>query len=36
MSKNRTSRFMPEIVAVSIEPGILIGPFYANLFTDNK
>ena len=36
MSKNRTSRFMPVIVAVSIVTGILIGTFYANHFSGNK
>lgn len=36
MSKNRTSRFMPVIVAVSIVAGILIGTFYANHFSGNK
>ena len=36
MSKHRTSRFMPVIVAVSIVAGILIGTFYANHFSGNK
>lgn len=36
MSKNRTSRFMPVIVAVSIVAGILIGTFYANHFSGNR
>mgnify|MGYP000816034909 CR=1 FL=1 len=36
MSKNRTSRFIPVIVAVSIVAGILIGTFYANHFSGNK
>ena len=36
MSKNRTSRFMPVIVAVSIVTGILIGTFYANHFSGNR
>ncbi|MDE5678222.1 S41 family peptidase [Phocaeicola sp.] len=36
MSKNRTSRFMPVIVAASIVAGILIGTFYANHFSGNK
>ena len=36
MSKNRTSRFMPVIVAVSIVTGILIGTFYAYHFSGNK
>ena len=33
MSKNRTSRFIPIIIAVSIVAGILIGTFYANHFS---
>lgn len=36
MSKNRTSRFMPIIIAVSIVAGILIGTFYANHFSGNR
>ena len=36
MSKNRTSRFMPVIVAVSIVAGILIGTCYANHVSGNK
>lgn len=36
MSKNRTSRFMPVIIAVSIVAGILIGTFYANHFSGNR
>ena len=36
MSKNRTSRFIPVIVAISIVAGILIGTFYANHFSGNK
>ena len=36
MSKNRTSRFIPIIIAVSIVAGILIGTFYANHFSGNR
>ncbi|WP_455673596.1 S41 family peptidase [Phocaeicola sp.] len=36
MSKNRTSRFIPVIIAVSIVAGILIGTFYANHFSGNR
>lgn len=36
MSNNRTSRFTPIIIAVSIVVGILIGTFYANHFTGNR
>lgn len=36
MSNNRSSRFTPIIIAVSIVVGILIGTFYANHFTGNR
>lgn len=36
MSQNKTSRFIPVIVAVSIVAGILIGTFYANHFSGNR
>ena len=36
MSKNRTSRFIPIIIAISIVTGILIGTFYANHFSGNR
>lgn len=32
MSKNRTSRFIPIIIAVSIVAGILIGTFTLTIF----
>ena len=36
MSTNRSSRFIPIIIAVSIVFGILIGTFYANHFSGNR
>ena len=33
---NKTSRFIPVIIAVSIVVGILIGTFYANHFSGNR
>lgn len=36
MSKNRTSRFMPVIVAVSIVAGILIGTFTPTTFQETN
>ena len=36
MSQNRSSRFIPLIVAISVVAGILIGSFYANHFAGNK
>ena len=36
MSKNRTSRFIPIIIAVRIVAGILIGTFYSNHFSGNR
>ena len=36
MSNNKSSRFTPFIIALSIVAGILIGTFYANHFTGNK
>lgn len=36
MSTNKSSRFTPFIIAVSIVLGILIGTFYANHFTGSK
>lgn len=36
MSQNRSSRFMPLVVAFSVVLGILIGNFYANHFSGNR
>ncbi|MEG1580434.1 MAG: S41 family peptidase [Bacteroidaceae bacterium] len=36
MSKNRSSRFIPLIVALSAVIGILLGSFYANHFSGNR
>lgn len=36
MSTNKSSRFTPFVIAVSIVLGILIGTFYANHFTGSK
>lgn len=36
MSTNRSSRFIPIIIAVSVVLGILIGTFYANHFSGNR
>lgn len=36
MNNNKSSRFIPLIIAASIVIGILIGTFYANHFTGNK
>ena len=33
---NKTSRFIPIIIAVSIVVGVLIGTFYANHFSGNR
>jgi carboxyl-terminal processing protease len=36
MSTNRTNRFIPVIIALSIVAGIAIGTFYANHFSGNR
>ncbi len=36
MTQNRTSRFLPILLAVCVVAGILIGTFYANHFSGNK
>ena len=36
MSKNRTNRFMPLLMAVCVVVGIVIGTFYANHFSGNR
>ena len=36
MNKNRSNRFMPLIMAACVVVGILIGTFYANLFSGNR
>lgn len=36
MSNNRSPRFVPLIIAVSIVVGIIIGMFYTNHFTGNR
>ena len=36
MNINRSSRFAPLIVAISVIIGILIGTFYANRFSGNR
>lgn len=36
MNNNRTSRFMPLLVALGIVAGIAVGTFYANHFSGNR
>lgn len=36
MNKNKSNRFMPLIMAACVVVGILIGTFYANLFSGNR
>lgn len=36
MSQNRSSRFIPLLIALSLIAGILIGTFYANHFSGNR
>ena len=36
MNQNKSNRFMPLIMAACVVVGILIGTFYANLFSGNR
>jgi carboxyl-terminal processing protease len=36
MNQNKTSRFMPLLMALCVVIGILIGTFYANHFSGNR
>ena len=36
MSSNKSSRYIPIIIAISIIGGIFIGTFYSNRFSDNN